>query len=83
MTTIRTFDHDGSKFEVTKNANGENWDYKVLCDGNHVGGISTASNEIIGDGKRHGIDIDKVVADELERAAKVVSDLKIIPLHMK
>lgn len=79
MTTIREFDHDGSKFEITKNQNGKNWDYRVLCDGNHVGGISTASKEVVSDGRFLGVNIDAAVADELERAVKVVHDLKIIP----
>lgn len=79
MTTIREFDHDGSKFEISKIENGENWDYRVHCDGTHVGGISTASKDVVSAGTSQGIDVDAVVADELERAAKVVYNLKIIP----
>jgi len=77
MAIIRAFEHDGSHFEIFRELEGGYWLFRILCDGNIIGQIGRVSEDVAQDAASNGIDIGSVIADELERAARVVHDLQL------
>ncbi len=77
MPTIRDFDHDGSHFTITSEIDGDEWTFKVLCDGKVIGQLWTVSDEVMKDAASYGVDLKSAVADELQHAAQRVHDLKV------
>ncbi|MDR6703006.1 hypothetical protein [Agrobacterium tumefaciens] len=68
MNAIRTFNADGSKFEIVR-SDGENMvSYQAFCDGKPIGKPSLVDRAIHHDGTAAGVNLDDVIADAYENA---------------
>lgn len=67
MHTVKSFDHDGRKFEIKMVSNIDGWHLKVFVDGKPTKVDGSVSHEVQQDAAHYEIgDPRKVIADALE-----------------
>lgn len=77
MRTLKTFDHDGSSFEIKAELSDGSWKVHLFCDGNELREPAIVSDEVVLANAANKIMLLPQIANELEMVVKKAYDLKV------